>query len=80
MFIDKKGSEILSSYIGYVKLRDDNFFIVSEEQEVSLKAGTKLEIEVGDYVESGKVIGTFDPFAEPIIAEVKGKINLRILF
>lgn len=77
MFIDKKGSEILSSYIGYVKLRDDNFFIVSEEQEVSLKAGTKLEIEVGDYVESGKVIGTFDPFAEPIIAEVKGKIKFK---
>lgn len=77
LFIDKKGSEILSSYIGYVKLRDDNFFIVSEEQEVSLKAGTKLEIEVGDYVESGKVIGTFDPFAEPIIAEVKGKIKFK---
>ncbi|WP_024655423.1 DNA-directed RNA polymerase subunit beta' [Borrelia hispanica] len=77
LFIDKNGIEILSSHIGYIKIKDNKLMIVSEEQEISLKVGTRLEINVGDYVEAGRVIGTFDPFAEPIIAEVKGKIKFK---
>ncbi|ETZ18485.1 DNA-directed RNA polymerase beta' chain [Borrelia duttonii CR2A] len=77
LFIDKSGVEVLSSHIGYIKIKDNKLMIVSEEQEISLKVGTRLEINVGDYVEAGRVIGTFDPFAEPIIAEVKGKIKFK---
>ncbi|UGQ16070.1 DNA-directed RNA polymerase subunit beta' [Borrelia sp. RT5S] len=77
LFVNKEGADVLSSHIGFIKIMDDRFMIVSEEQEVSLRAGTRLEIKVGDYVEAGSVIGTFDPFAEPIIAEVRGKIKFK---
>ena len=54
LFINKEGMEVLSSYIGFIKIMDDKFMIVSEEQEVPLKAGTRLDINVGDYVERRK--------------------------
>ncbi|QMU99170.1 DNA-directed RNA polymerase subunit beta' [Borrelia sp. A-FGy1] len=77
LFVDKEDKEVLSSYIGFIKIMEDKFMIVSEEQEVPLKAGTRLEINVGDYVKAGSVIGTFDPFAEPIIAEVRGRVKFK---
>ncbi|BCR20991.1 DNA-directed RNA polymerase subunit beta' [Borrelia miyamotoi] len=77
LFTNKECVDVISSYIGYTKIKDDKLMIVSEEQEIPVKAGTKLEINVGDYVEAGRIIGTFDPFAEPIIAELKGKIKFK---
>jgi DNA-directed RNA polymerase subunit beta' len=70
-----KGKEVLSEDIAYVVVRDDKIYLVSQEQKIEIKNGSELQVKAGDIVPAEKTIAIFDPFSEPIIAEVDGYVH-----
>ena len=75
LFIDKKGVEVKSSEIGYVKIYGDKLYVTTRIQEVVISPGAVLYKQVGESVESKEVIVLFDPFVQPIITEKSGTVK-----
>lgn len=63
-----------SSEIGFVVNLDDRIVIVAQDQKIDIRTGAKLLVRLNDVVPADDSIAVFDPFSEPIISEVKGKI------
>lgn len=77
--IAKRGKkEIKTALSGMVKFQDDKkFLIMSDEREIFIKPGAQIRVKVGDIVPPNQVIAEFDPYNEPILTEVKGRIRLK---
>ncbi len=74
----KRGKEeILSEEIAYVVVRENEILLVAQEQRIDIRNGAELLVEVGDVVAAEDSIAVFDPFSEPIIAEVSGKVRFE---
>ncbi len=74
----KRGKEeILSEEIAYIVLREDEVLLVAQEQRIDIRNGAELLVEVGDVVAAEESIAVFDPFSEPIIAEVSGRVRFE---
>lgn len=71
----KDGEDILSNEIAYVKIIDGSIVLLTQEQQVNIKTGSELLVAPDEIVEAGDAIVSFDPFAEPIIAEQDGKLK-----
>ena len=73
-----KGSkEIRSNVIAFVTIKDNVIYLTGNEQKVEIKNGSQMHVVAGDIVEAGQTIASFDPFAEPIIAEVDGYVHFE---
>ena len=55
-----------------VLIRDKKVFLVSKELKIEIQNGSNVVVKEGDIVPANETIATFDPFSEPIIAEVSG--------
>ncbi|WP_028974535.1 DNA-directed RNA polymerase subunit beta' [Spirochaeta cellobiosiphila] len=66
------GEEVLAEDIGFVHLRKNQLLMVAQEQKIEVRNGSVILVDVNDILEPGESIATFDPFSEPIIAEVSG--------
>ncbi|MFA5468242.1 MAG: DNA-directed RNA polymerase subunit beta' [Sphaerochaetaceae bacterium] len=75
LYEDEKGKKFNSNQLGIVKFVADRLFIVAPEQRIEVRNGSELKVKEGDYVAEGATVVLFDPFSEPIIAEVDGKIK-----
>jgi DNA-directed RNA polymerase subunit beta' len=75
LFIDKKGKEVLSTEVGYIKIFGDKMFITAQTQEVVIPPGAILYKQIGESVAEKEVIVQFDPFVQPIITEKGGKVK-----
>ncbi|HPM06109.1 MAG TPA: DNA-directed RNA polymerase subunit beta', partial [Treponemataceae bacterium] len=74
----KKGTkEVKSSVIAFVTIRDNVIYLTGNEQKIEIKNGSQMQVVAGDIVEAGQTIASFDPFAEPIIAEVDGYVHFE---
>ncbi|MEW6680818.1 MAG: DNA-directed RNA polymerase subunit beta', partial [bacterium] len=60
---------------GTIKFFQDSLQIVSDERKIKLKTGGRIFVKQGQFVEPGKKIADFDPYNEPILTEVSGKIK-----
>lgn len=47
-----------------------------ERERYTLPAGAKLNIDAGNYVEKGAMLAEWDPFQEPFVTEVFGRVKL----
>jgi DNA-directed RNA polymerase subunit beta' len=69
------GSKVVAEKIGYVKIIGATLFIVAQDRKIEIRNGATVFVKEGDVTESGQVLATFDPFADPIIAEQDGVIR-----
>ena len=72
----KHGSkEILSTEIAIAMIIDRTLYLIGQDQKIEIRNGSEFVVKKGDVVESEKTIATFDPFSDPIIAEVSGQVK-----
>ncbi|MBE6347398.1 MAG: DNA-directed RNA polymerase subunit beta' [Spirochaetaceae bacterium] len=72
----KKGT-VKSSDIALVVIKGDKLLLTSRELKVEIKNGSNVIVHEGDIVDAGQTIATFDPYSEPIIAEVSGYVHFE---
>ncbi|MDR1325405.1 MAG: DNA-directed RNA polymerase subunit beta' [Treponema sp.] len=74
--IIKRGEEeICSAEIAYVLILNNMLYLIGPDQKIEVRNGSDFLVKKGDVVDSNKTIATFDPFSDPIIAEVAGTVK-----
>jgi DNA-directed RNA polymerase subunit beta' len=76
--IRRGGKEILSSDTGRIVIRDGTIYLLGSEQKIDIANGSTVYAKfVGEscVAKESENIGEFDPYSEPIIAEVSGYIH-----
>ncbi|MBU0567295.1 DNA-directed RNA polymerase subunit beta', partial [bacterium] len=73
---DKK--EIKTALSGMVRFQGDKkFLVMTDERAIFIKPGAQIQVKLGELVPPNQVVAEFDPYNEPILTEVKGKIKLK---
>jgi DNA-directed RNA polymerase subunit beta' len=74
--------EILSPEIAYAMILDGagrskarTLYLIGQEQKIEIRNGSEVMVKAGDVIETEKTIATFDPFSDPIIAEMSGTVK-----
>jgi DNA-directed RNA polymerase subunit beta' len=74
--IIKRGDEeICSVEIAYALILNNILYLIGPDQKIEVRNGSDFLVKKGDVVDSNKTIATFDPFSDPIIAEVSGIVK-----
>ena len=73
--MEKKGEVVTASDISGVVIRDGKLLLIGHEIKEEIKNGSEVIVKAGDIVEKDQVVAKFDPYAEPIIAEVSGYVQ-----
>ncbi len=58
-------------------LNDVLYLATNKDQKVEIVNGSTLFVKEGDVVDAGKILGEFDAFSEPIIAEMSGYLHFE---
>ena len=76
--VSRKGGDVAAKENGRALLIDNTVYLANNKpQEIEISNGSTIFVKAGDIVEAGKVVGTFDPYSEPIIAEVEGYVHFE---
>ncbi len=76
--IIKRGKEeIQAGEIGYVIVQKKEVILIAQDQKIDIRNGAELLFKEGDVVEAQESIAVFDPFSEPIVAEVDGIVRFQ---
>jgi len=73
--IRRNGKEILSTEIAYAMVLNGQLCLIGPDQKLEVRNGSDLVVKKGQLVAADQTIATFDPFADPIIAEVSGYVR-----
>ena len=80
--IIKRGLEVIVSgeiaYALHLKNAEGNIVslcLIGQEQKIEIRNGSEFIAKVGTVVEKEKTIATFEPFSDPIIAELSGIVK-----
>lgn len=71
----KKGKEVTSEENGSVKIVGPRAYLVGHSTSQVVKTGSELLVASGQFVDAKSPIVSFDPFSEPVLAEVAGFVN-----
>ncbi|MBQ0166365.1 MAG: DNA-directed RNA polymerase subunit beta' [Treponema sp.] len=74
---ESAGKTTEAADVARVLIRDKKIFLVSKELKIEIQNGSNVVVKEGDIVPANETIATFDPFSEPIIAEVSGYIHFE---
>jgi DNA-directed RNA polymerase subunit beta' len=72
-----KGKTTVSDDIAKVIVQDNVIYLTSNELKIEIKNGSTVFVKEGQKVAENETIATFDPFSEPIIAEVSGYVHFE---
>jgi DNA-directed RNA polymerase subunit beta' len=75
--IDRKSEQIVSSDIAYVLFKGSQILLIAQDHKVEVRNGSEVVVKEGEIVAPDEAIAFFDPFSEPIIAEVDGIVEFR---
>jgi DNA-directed RNA polymerase subunit beta' len=83
--IRRKGGDILSPEIAYAMVLenagDENsgntktLYLIGQDQKIEIRNGSEFVVKKGEVVGAEKAIASFDPFSDPIIAEMTGTVK-----
>jgi DNA-directed RNA polymerase subunit beta' len=77
--IKRGGKNIVSPEIAYAMVKDEGgvktLYLIGQDQKIEIRNGSEFVVKKGDVVGPEKTIATFDPFSDPIIAEVSGIVK-----
>ena len=72
--LQRKGEKITAEEIAYVHRSKESLLLIAQPQRVDIRNGSELMVSQGQIVAVEEALAYFDPFSEPIIAEVEGKV------
>ena len=75
--LQRNGSAILAEDVGFIFFHEDQILIIAQPKRVEVRNGSELLVKAGQVVPADETIAYFDPFAEPIIAEVSGRVRFE---
>ncbi|MDR1901136.1 MAG: DNA-directed RNA polymerase subunit beta' [Treponema sp.] len=73
--IKRNNEEIISSENAYAMIRDGVLYLYGQDQKIEIRNGSTVFVMKGDIVNAEMTIATFDPFSDPIIAEISGIVK-----
>ena len=73
----RNGRAILAEDVGFIFFHEDQILIIAQPKRVEVRNGSELLVKTGQVVPADETIAYFDPFAEPIIAEVSGRVRFE---
>ena len=73
--LTRGGEPVHAKENAYALVREDKLYLIGQEQRHEIRNGAQLHVEVGDVVPAEESIATFDPFSEPILAEMDGIVT-----
>ena len=77
VILKHKGKDVIAGVNGKVVMGDGVLYITSKEQKIEISNGSTITAKIGAIVKKGDVIGEFEQFIEPIIAENDGYIHFE---
>ncbi len=72
--LERKGNKIFAEEIAYIRKKGKTLLLIAQPQRIEIRNGAELLVKEDDLVPSEETIAYFDPFSEPIIAEIDGKV------
>ena len=72
---ETKGKKTLAPDAARIIVRGKKLYLATSDLKIEIKNGSTVLVNVGDVVEAGQTLATFDPFSDPIIAEVAGYVH-----
>jgi DNA-directed RNA polymerase subunit beta' len=73
-------SELQASEIGFATVLKEQIVVIAQDQKIDIRTGAKLLVGINSVVPAEESIAVFDPFSEPIIAEVEGTVKYQDIF
>jgi len=71
--LHRKGGDLKAQEIAYVRRTKEQLLLIAQAQRVEVRNGAELLVHSGEVVPAEETLAYFDPFSEPIIAEVSGQ-------
>ncbi len=69
------GEDILAKNSGFVKLEKRKVYILGDFYSMPINVGTEIYAKAGKFFERNEILAAFDPWFEPILTEVRGKVE-----
>ena len=69
------GEDSLAKNSGNVKIEEDRVCLLGEPISIPINVGTELNVKKGLYFDRNATLATFDPWFEPILTEVSGRVE-----
>ena len=73
----RNGTAVLAEDVGFIFFHGTEILIIAQPKRVDVRNGSELLARAGQVVPADETIAYFDPFAEPIIAEVSGRVRFE---
>jgi DNA-directed RNA polymerase subunit beta' len=71
--LHRKGGNLKAQEIAYVHRTKEQLLLIAQAQRVEVRNGAELRVHSGEVVPAEETLAYFDPFSEPIIAEISGQ-------
>jgi DNA-directed RNA polymerase subunit beta' len=73
--IKRKDEEIIAPENGIALKAGNMLYLIGQEQKIEIPNGSEFAAKKGDVIPADQSIATFNPYADPIIAEVSGVVK-----
>ncbi len=73
----RDGQSLLAEKNAFVVIREDYVLLVAQDEKVDVRNGSTILVQEGAVVGKDESLAVFDPFSEPIIAEVSGFVKFE---
>ena len=71
------GDNILAKNSGIIKINKKKILILGDPHTIPINVGTELNVKSGNYYDRNEILASFDPWFEPILTEITGKIEFN---
>ena len=72
---ESKDEKVEVKNSGIVKIDKKKIYILGDSHSIPINVGTEVDVKPGKIYDRNVVFATFDPWLEPIITEVNGKVK-----
>ncbi len=72
-----KDNEFVASENGYIVIKDKVLYLCGSDQTIEIANGSEIFVKKGAVLEANAVIGEFDAYTEPILAEYTGYVHFE---
>ncbi len=69
-----EGTDVKSTNNCNVLIKDNIIYLIGPEATLNIKSGSRIVADIDEIVKRGQVIAEYDPYAEPIISDISGKL------
>ncbi|OHD65686.1 MAG: DNA-directed RNA polymerase subunit beta' [Spirochaetes bacterium RBG_13_51_14] len=69
------GEEIIAKSSGLVMVVKNKVFILGDPHSIPVNVGTEINAKTGKFYDRNEILAAFDPWFEPILTEVTGKVE-----